>query len=33
MLIEVFYGSKDGNTESLTNTQDGDAAQYFPPGS
>ena len=23
---------KDGNTESLTNTKDGDAAQYFPPG-
>lgn len=22
----------NGNTESLTNTQDGDAAQYFPPG-
>lgn len=23
---------KDGQQESLTNTQDGDAAQYFPPG-
>ncbi len=23
---------KDGNTESLTNVQDGDVAQYFPPG-
>ncbi|NJN14004.1 MAG: hypothetical protein HC815_41485, partial [Richelia sp. RM1_1_1] len=23
---------KDGNTESLTNVKDGDAAQYFPPG-
>lgn len=23
---------KDGNTESLTNVQDGDFAQYFPPG-
>ncbi|MEO1431821.1 MAG: hypothetical protein AAFV71_22720 [Cyanobacteria bacterium J06633_8] len=23
---------RDGNTESLTNVQDGDVAQYFPPG-
>ncbi|MEO1760961.1 MAG: hypothetical protein AAFR83_03085, partial [Cyanobacteria bacterium J06629_18] len=23
---------KDGTTESLTNDEDGDAAQYFPPG-
>ncbi|MEL7243898.1 MAG: hypothetical protein AAGM40_16425, partial [Cyanobacteria bacterium J06573_2] len=23
---------KDGQQQSLTNTQDGDAAQYFPPG-
>ncbi|MBF2017581.1 MAG: DUF11 domain-containing protein [Rivularia sp. T60_A2020_040] len=23
---------KDGNTQSLTNVKDGDAAQYFPPG-